>query len=149
MALSATDASDRVEQLIALTERLTERLGAELVLFEKRKPHETARGTICPETANLANMYRREAAKVKAEPSLIAGAPAPMMKRLRTATEKFDAVLDRHTRVLEAAQDADRRPGPRHRDRNPAHARASNTRQRQRALETSAKRKRVTLNRRA
>ena len=102
MALSAADANDRVEQLIALTERLTERLGVELVLFEKRKPHETAE--TLPETANLANLYRREAAKVKAEPSLIAGAPAPMMKRLRTATEKFDAVLDRHTRVLEAAK---------------------------------------------
>jgi hypothetical protein len=102
MTLSATDANDRVEQLITLTERLTERLGAELVLFEKRKPHETAQ--TLPETANLANLYRREAAKVKADPSLIAGAPAPAMKRLRTATEKFDAVLAKHTRVLEAAK---------------------------------------------
>ena len=33
MALSVTDASDRVEQLLVLTERLTERLSAELVLF--------------------------------------------------------------------------------------------------------------------
>jgi hypothetical protein len=102
MGLSATDANDRVEQLVALTERLTERLGAELVLFEKRKPHETAQ--TLPETANLANLYRREAARVKADPSLIAGAPAATMKRLRTATEKFDAVLARHARVLEAAR---------------------------------------------
>ena len=102
MALSVTDANDRVEQLLVLTERLTERLSAELVLFEKRRPHETAQ--TLPETANLANLYRREAAKVKADPSLIAGAPAATMKRLRTATEKFDAVLGRHTCVLEAAR---------------------------------------------
>ena len=102
MALSATDANDRAEQLTTLTERLTERLSAELVLFEKRKPHETAQ--TLPETANLANLYRKEAAKVKADPSLISGAAPAAMQRLRKATEKFDAVLKRHTIVLEAAK---------------------------------------------
>ncbi|HWE45157.1 MAG TPA: flagellar basal body protein [Caulobacteraceae bacterium] len=102
MTLSASDANDRVEQLIALTQRLTDRLSAELALFEKRKPHETAQ--TLPETANLANIYRREAARVKADPSLITGASPAAMKKLRTATETFDAVLERHTIVLEAAR---------------------------------------------
>jgi hypothetical protein len=102
MTLSAADTNDRVDQLITLTERLTERLSVELALFEKRKPHETAQ--TLPETANLANVYRREASKVKADPSLISGASAPLIKRLRAVTEKFDAVLEKHTRVLEAAK---------------------------------------------
>jgi hypothetical protein len=102
MALSATDATDRVQQLIALTERLTERLSVELVAFERRRPHEAAASL--PETANLANMYRRESTRVKADPSLIAGAPAALMTHLRQATVAFDAVLQRHTRVLEAAK---------------------------------------------
>jgi predicted urease superfamily metal-dependent hydrolase len=102
MSLSANDANDRVEQLVALTERLTDRLSAELVLFEKRKPHETAE--TLPETANLANIYRREAARVKADPSLITGASPATMKKLRAATVKFNTVLERHTTVLEAAK---------------------------------------------
>jgi hypothetical protein len=102
MALSASDAADRVEQLITLTERLTQRLAAELVLFEKRRPHETAASL--PETAELANLYRRESQRVKAEPSLISNAPAALIARLRQATVAFEAVLARHTRVLEAAR---------------------------------------------
>ncbi len=102
MSLSAADADDRVQQLITLTERLTERLRIELKAFEKRKPHEAAPSL--PETANLANIYRRESQKVKAEPELIKGASKTLTARLREVTKTFDAVLERHNSVLNAAR---------------------------------------------
>lgn len=102
MALAADDAADRVEQLIALTERLTERLTAETAAFEARKPHEAAAGA--EETARLANLYRHESARVKADRALIEGAPKPRLAQLATATRAFDAILIRHSRALEAAK---------------------------------------------
>jgi hypothetical protein len=102
MALSAADATDRVEQLIALTERLTERIAAELAAFEARRPQDAAAGQ--DETHKLANLYRHESMRVKADPSLLAGAPAELRRRLVRATETFDSVLARHSRALEAAK---------------------------------------------
>ena len=40
MAISATDASDRVEQLIVLTERLTELIAQDALAFEQRRPRD-------------------------------------------------------------------------------------------------------------
>ncbi len=42
MALSATDAGDRVQQLIILTERLTELIALEAQAFEQRRPQDAA-----------------------------------------------------------------------------------------------------------
>jgi hypothetical protein len=102
MSLSAADANDRAEQLITLTERLTERLSLELRAFEKRRPHEAAPSMA--ETATLANIYRRESAKVKADPSLLKGASQALITQLRKVTEVFDAVLARHNAMLTAAR---------------------------------------------
>ena len=43
MAISATDASDRVEQLIVLTERLTELIAEDALAFEQRRPRDATR----------------------------------------------------------------------------------------------------------
>jgi hypothetical protein len=102
MALSVTDAADRVEQLLVLTERLTERLTAEANAFEARRGHEVA--ATVEETARLANLYRHEAARVKSDPTLVAGAPADRRAALVKATESFHAVMARHARALEAAK---------------------------------------------
>ena len=42
MALSADTAGERVEQLIALTERLTELIAAEAQAFETHRPQDAA-----------------------------------------------------------------------------------------------------------
>jgi hypothetical protein len=102
MALSARDPADRVEQLIGLTERLTGRLEAETRLFEARRPQEVAR--TLPETLELTNLYRREAAQVRANPALIAGAPAPRRKRLFEVTTTFEATVQRHGNSVKAAR---------------------------------------------
>ena len=102
MALSATDATDRVEQLTILTERLTELIALEAQAFEQGRPQDAA--LHLDETSRLANVYRHESARVRANPSLVASAPSAMRSRLIRATEAFDAVLARQGRALEAAK---------------------------------------------
>lgn len=98
----SAEASDRVQQLTTLTERLTALLAAEAQAFEARRPLDVAAGA--DETARLANLYRHESTRIKADPSLIAGAPALARSRLVTATQTFEAVLARHGRALTAAK---------------------------------------------
>jgi hypothetical protein len=102
MAISAADAEDRVEQLILLTERLTELIALEAQAFEGRRPQDAA--VYLEETSKLANVYRHESARVRANPRLVAEAPLALRTRLVRATEAFDAVLARQGRALEAAK---------------------------------------------
>ncbi|HTK36418.1 MAG TPA: flagellar basal body protein [Caulobacteraceae bacterium] len=100
--IAAADAQDRVDQLVVLTGRLTGLLTTEADAYEARRPHEVAGGA--EETARLANIYRHEAARLKAEPELIKGARADSHKKLIQATEVFEAVLTRHGRAIAAAK---------------------------------------------
>lgn len=102
MAIHAADSSDRIEQLIILTERLTELVALEAQAFEARRPQDAA--AHLPETSRLANLYRHESARVRANPKLVADAPLAQRMRLTRATEAFDAVLARQGRALEAAK---------------------------------------------
>jgi ferric-dicitrate binding protein FerR (iron transport regulator) len=102
MALAAENPADRVDQLIILTERLTELVAGQALAFEQHKPQEAAR--FVEETSKLANLYRHESARVRANPALLAGAPLAERSRLTRATEAFDAVLARQARSLEAAK---------------------------------------------
>jgi len=102
MSLHAIDAEDRATQLIQLTERLTDRLAGETLAFEAHRPQDAAHGVA--ETQRLANLYRHEAARVKAQPSLLAGAASQTRARLLRATEAFEAVLARHGRAVAAAK---------------------------------------------
>ena len=102
MTLAAASPADHVEQLIALTERLTGLLAEQTRMFEARRLQDAA--ALTAQSADLANLYRREAARLRAEPRLIAGAPAERRKRLVAATRVFDATLARHGRSIHAAK---------------------------------------------
>jgi hypothetical protein len=102
MSLSAIDAEDRAVQLIQLTERLTDRLASETLAFEAHRPQDAATGIA--ETQRLANLYRHEAARVKADPAMIGGAQLETRRRLMRATEAFEAVLARHGRAVAASK---------------------------------------------
>ena len=102
MAIAARDAADRVEQLIALTERLTALIAAQAQAFEEQRPADAA--VLLEETSKLANIYRHESARIRGDASLISPAPAEMRTRLVRATEAFDAVLARQGRALQAAR---------------------------------------------
>lgn len=96
------NATARVRQLTDLTERLTVRLVAESKAFEARRPQDVA-GAVS-ETQDLANLYRRESAQVKANPAALASAPAADRAALVRATEAFEKVLSGHARAVEAAR---------------------------------------------
>jgi mono/diheme cytochrome c family protein len=102
MSLHANNAAGRMEQLIALTERLTALIAEQLRAFEAHRPQDASANA--DETARMANLYRHESLKVKADPSLLGGAPPEIKERLIVATRAFDAVLARHGRAVEAAK---------------------------------------------
>ena len=58
MALNASDATERVEQLCLLTERLTELIAFEAQAFEQHRPQDAIEQLA--ETSQLANVYRHE-----------------------------------------------------------------------------------------
>lgn len=102
MALTAIDCDDRVEQLIILTERLTDLIARQSAAFEARRPHEAAQ--YVDEVAKLANLYRHESTRVRANVALVSGAALARRQRLVRATEAFDAVLARQGRAVTAAK---------------------------------------------
>ena len=102
MALHADTPTHRMEQLVALTERLTALIAEQLRAFEAHRPQDAAHNA--DETARMANLYRHESLKVKADPALLTGAPPELKERLVVATRAFDAVLARHGRAVDAAK---------------------------------------------
>lgn len=96
------NATARVRQLTDLTVRLTDRLVAESKAFESHRPQDAAASVL--DTQELANVYRRESAQVKASPAALSAAPLADRTALVRATEAFDAVLTRHARAVEAAR---------------------------------------------
>ena len=102
MTGAALNAVARLRQLVDLTERLTASLIEEAKAFEARRPQDAA--ALVAGTAELANAYRRESAQLKADPGMIAAAPAAERTALIRATEAFEAILTRHARAVEAAR---------------------------------------------
>lgn len=102
MAIAALDARDRVEQLIILTERLTDLVARSAQAFEDGRPQAAAE--VLEETTRLANLYRHESARIRADTSLVNSAPLALRTQLARATEAFDAVLARQGRAIEAAR---------------------------------------------
>lgn len=95
-------AAQRIRQLVDLTKALTTRLAEETRAFEAQRPQDAAASL--PKTQELANLYRRDSAHVKANPALIASAPAADKAALLKATEAFETVLARHSRAVDAAR---------------------------------------------
>lgn len=102
MAIAASDAADRVDQLIILTERLTTLIAEQAAAFEQRRPNDA--GAMTEEISRLANLYRHESSRVRGDPGMVSGAPAEARARLVRVTEAFDAVLARQGRAIEAAR---------------------------------------------
>ena len=102
MDQSPNPGASRIEQLIALTERLTGLIAEQAQAFEARRPQDAALNM--EETSRLANVYRLEAQRVRAEIKPFAGAPLNLRARLVQATEAFDAVIARQGRALHAAK---------------------------------------------
>lgn len=102
MSLHTQGPNDRAAQLLALTERLTERLTAEAALFEARRPQDAAASL--PATQELATLYRLESQRIRQTPVLLAGADPARIGALRAATLRFESAVARHGRAVHAAR---------------------------------------------
>jgi hypothetical protein len=88
--------------IIELTETLTGLLADQARAFEEHRPQDAAASL--PEVTRLATLYREGSAKVRAQPSIVAAAPAALKRRLLRATEAFEAVLERQGRAVAASK---------------------------------------------
>ena len=102
MALSANSPSDRARQLLALTQRLAERLQRDTGILEAHRPQDLHADL--EETQQLSNLYRLESARIKADPSLLGGLTANEKKDLRDATVIFQERLHRYEHAVYAAK---------------------------------------------
>jgi hypothetical protein len=92
----------KFERLIALTERLTEALKADIAALERGRAKEMR--TIAPEVQQLTALYGREAVGLDAAS---ARAAAPELRaRLTQATKHFHETLALHTRLLTRVRNA-------------------------------------------
>lgn len=102
MALNAKDPADRCEQLITLTERITTMVTRETDLLDARRTDEAME--LQNDVIELADIYRRECSRIKADPGLISPAPPRRRSTLRTQTVALHQALDRHEMSLKAVK---------------------------------------------
>lgn len=99
---SPAEAAVHVRRLTGLTEALSDRLETETRAFAERRPQDIVEGL--GRTQDMANLYRRETAQLKATPALAASAPIADRQTLIRATQRFEAVLARHATAVQAAR---------------------------------------------
>jgi hypothetical protein len=88
--------SRKIERLMALTERLTEALSADIAALERGRPREMRSPSA--EVQQLTALYAREAAGFA--PSIVHALPKGDRDRLAETTANFRDVLARHGRIL-------------------------------------------------
>lgn len=102
MTADVETAALRVQHLTRLTYDLTERLSLEMEALRAHRPQDLNEGMA--QTQEMANLYRRESAQVKANPAAIVAAPEADRRALIKATEAFEEVLGEHAVTVEAAR---------------------------------------------
>jgi hypothetical protein len=96
-----TDAN-KIQRLMALTERLTDALKADIAALEKGRPREMrSPGT---EVQQLTALYSREAASFT--PAAVKLLPKDARDTLTAATARFRDVLALHTRIVTRVKNA-------------------------------------------
>lgn len=98
MAIAATDMVDRVEQLLALTARLTVLIKAETEALKARKLDASSKDW--DEKERLAHTYRSEMSDLSKKPDLLLTVPRELRKKLFEATQSFQEVLSAHEKAL-------------------------------------------------
>ena len=108
MPLVAHNPTDRVEQLIMLTERLSSVIDKETQILAERRPRELE--PLQAEKNKLAALYAQEIRAIAADRRMVEGVEPALTERLKTFTQSFEEkaatqkrVLDRARRVTEGA----------------------------------------------
>ncbi len=98
--LSASDAADRADQLIAVTRRLTGLIDKEIQALKARRLDGASADW--DEKERLAHAYRIEVSHLKANPSVLAELDPARRKALRDATLAFETAVESHAHALAA-----------------------------------------------
>ena len=99
MPIAAQNSTERAEQLVILTERLTRLMELEVQLLNEQRPQDIE--TFVEERTMLSTIYSQEMLLIKQDRSLINGITRDLKDRLREATAKFQATLAAHELVLQ------------------------------------------------
>lgn len=102
MALIADNPTERAEQLLLITERLTGLIAAETAKIAAREP--LLEGAEADEKNRLVNAYRLELTRIKQDLNLIEGAPPALLDRLRAQTTQLHTILAEHDIALGAVK---------------------------------------------
>jgi hypothetical protein len=92
----------KIERLLALTERLTEALQADIAALERGRPREMRSPK--PDVQQLTALYSGEAANVTL--AAVNTLPKEARDRLTTATVRFREILTLHGRILTRVKSA-------------------------------------------
>lgn len=124
MALAAHNGADRADQMIALTQRLSNLVTAETQALRAGKLD--ASSSEWAEKEKLAHAYRLEMQAIRANPALLDGASADQKADLMQAAQSLQTLLESHAKALDAMKGvteglvkaiteeaADKRAGPR------------------------------------
>ncbi len=103
MALAATGPTDRVEQLIILTERLTDIVMHEIAALKDRRPSDI--NEFESEKTKLARAYSHEMQLVGRQRNLIEGVAKSLLQTLKQATAAFREALAQHQALLSSARE--------------------------------------------
>ena len=102
MALMASDAADRADQLILLSDRLMDLIERETRLTAESRWDEAR--PIVEEKGKLAATYQLEMRRIGQDRTLIADAPTPLREALKARTAALRAALDDQQRTLDRAR---------------------------------------------
>lgn len=100
MTIAAHDINDRIEQLVAVTERLSELMIAETAALKARKLD--ASSADWNEKEQLAHTYRLEMTDLARHPETMVSANANLRKILFERVRSFQSILADHGKALEA-----------------------------------------------
>jgi hypothetical protein len=91
-----------IDSLTDITSRLDEVMAKENQILLHRRPHELA--DYASEKEELANAYEREMAELQANPTLLSRAEPEEIGRLKSATQRFQQVLEEHRRLVQTTK---------------------------------------------
>jgi hypothetical protein len=98
MTPKQSDADQRIEQLILLTERLTDCTERECEILRLKRPRDMA--PVHEEKSKIAAAYAREIAQLRRDKMLPAAARPELAAKLKDTTARFRAALDELSRHL-------------------------------------------------
>lgn len=98
MALAAHNPTDRAEQLIILTEKLTDMITRETKILDEKRASELV--AFEKERTSLSTLYRHEMARIKEDKTLLQGIAPKLKEDLKATTLTFQNALSAHDKVL-------------------------------------------------